>query len=66
MTRKSARVSPPNSLVFAESLLDSLKIYPVLLGGNQRDQDRLKAQKKLANQNKPKESAASLAKRKEA
>jgi hypothetical protein len=37
------------------------------LGGNQRDQDRLKAQKKAAaNAKKPKESAASLAKRKEA
>ena len=37
------------------------------LGGNQRDQDRLKAQKKAAaNKTKPKESASSLAKRKEA
>lgn len=36
------------------------------LGGNQREQDRLKAQKKAAaNAKKPKESAASLAKRKE-
>ncbi|KAF8971593.1 hypothetical protein BDZ97DRAFT_1787285, partial [Flammula alnicola] len=35
--------------------------------GNQRDQDRLKAQKKAAaNAKKPKESAATLAKRKEA
>ncbi|TFK38601.1 hypothetical protein BDQ12DRAFT_683040 [Crucibulum laeve] len=34
--------------------------------GNQREQDRLKAQKKLAGQKKPKESAANLAKRKEA
>ncbi|KAF9263076.1 hypothetical protein L218DRAFT_959607 [Marasmius fiardii PR-910] len=35
--------------------------------GNQRDQDRLKAQKKAAAQKKgPKESATSLAKRKEA
>ncbi|KIL71091.1 hypothetical protein M378DRAFT_510643 [Amanita muscaria Koide BX008] len=35
--------------------------------GNQRDQDRLKAQKKAAaSQKKPKESASSLAKRKEA
>jgi hypothetical protein len=34
-------------------------------GGNQREQDRLKAQKK-ATKNKPKESGASLAKRKEA
>ncbi|KAF8609373.1 hypothetical protein BDV93DRAFT_602050 [Ceratobasidium sp. AG-I] len=33
--------------------------------GNQREQDRLKAQKKLANQKKPKESAASLQKRRE-
>lgn len=37
------------------------------LGGNQREQDRLKAQKKAAaGQKKPKESASSLAKRKEA
>ena len=36
------------------------------LGGNQREQDRLKAQKKAAaNAKKPKESAASLQKRKE-
>lgn len=35
--------------------------------GNQREQDRLKAQKKaVAGQKKPKESAATLAKRKEA
>ncbi|KIK02319.1 hypothetical protein K443DRAFT_6235 [Laccaria amethystina LaAM-08-1] len=35
--------------------------------GNQREQDRLKAQKKAAaGQKKPKESAAGLAKRKEA
>ncbi|PWN49002.1 four F5 protein [Violaceomyces palustris] len=35
--------------------------------GNQREQDRLKAQKKAASQAKgPKESGASLAKRKEA
>ncbi|KAF8238461.1 hypothetical protein L208DRAFT_288313 [Tricholoma matsutake] len=35
--------------------------------GNQRDQDRLKSQKKAAtNAKKPKESASSLAKRKEA
>ncbi|TFK76638.1 hypothetical protein BDN72DRAFT_829774 [Pluteus cervinus] len=35
--------------------------------GNQRDQDRLKAQKKAAaSAKKPKESAANLAKRKEA
>jgi len=34
--------------------------------GNQREQDRLKAQKKLAGQKKPKESAANLTKRKEA
>ncbi|KAF8823921.1 hypothetical protein HHX47_DHR9000265 [Lentinula edodes] len=39
----------------------------VLNSGNQRDQDRLKAQKKAAaNAKKPKESASSLAKRKEA
>ena len=38
-----------------------------LLGGNQREQDRLKANKKAAaGQKKPKESAAGLAKRKEA
>lgn len=37
------------------------------LGGNQRDQDRLKAQKKAdAKAKKPKESATNLAKRKEA
>ncbi|KAK1224358.1 hypothetical protein PQX77_012742 [Marasmius sp. AFHP31] len=36
------------------------------LGGNQREQDRLKAQKKAAGQKKPKESATNLAKRKEA
>ncbi|KAH7926193.1 hypothetical protein BV22DRAFT_1128374 [Leucogyrophana mollusca] len=37
------------------------------LGGNQRDMDRAKAQKKAAAQaKKPKESATSLAKRKEA
>lgn len=35
-------------------------------GGNQRDQDRLKAQKKLAGQKKPKESGSNLTKRKEA
>ena len=35
-------------------------------GGNQREQDRLKAQKKAAAQKKPKESNANLAKRKEA
>ena len=35
-------------------------------GGNQREQDRLKAQKKAAGQKKPKESNANLAKRKEA
>ena len=36
-------------------------------GGNQREQDRAKAQKKAAaNKAKPKESASSLAKRKEA
>jgi hypothetical protein len=35
------------------------------IGGNQREQDRLKAQKKVANQKKPKESATSLQKRKE-
>ncbi|KAK7064769.1 hypothetical protein R3P38DRAFT_2826310 [Favolaschia claudopus] len=34
--------------------------------GNQREQDRLKAQKKTANQKKPKESATTLQKRKEA
>ncbi|PPQ90479.1 hypothetical protein CVT25_014997 [Psilocybe cyanescens] len=35
--------------------------------GNQREQDRLKAQKKIAaNAKKPKESATTLAKRKEA
>ncbi|KAF9652055.1 hypothetical protein BDM02DRAFT_3258750 [Thelephora ganbajun] len=34
--------------------------------GNQREQDRLKAQKKVAAQKKSKESGASLAKRKEA
>ncbi|KAG9011931.1 hypothetical protein FRB94_007124 [Tulasnella sp. JGI-2019a] len=34
--------------------------------GNQREQDRQKAQKKLAAQNKPKESGTSLTKRKEA
>ncbi|KAG8704308.1 hypothetical protein FRC08_002300 [Ceratobasidium sp. 394] len=33
--------------------------------GNQRDHDRERAQKKLANQKKPKESAASLQKRRE-
>ncbi|KAG5654343.1 hypothetical protein H0H81_004297 [Sphagnurus paluster] len=38
-----------------------------MLGGNQREQDRLKAQKKAAaNAKKPKESATNLAKRKEA
>jgi len=38
-----------------------------LTGGNQREQDRQKAQKKAAAaQKKPKESGASLAKRKEA
>jgi hypothetical protein len=37
------------------------------LGGNQREQDRLKSQKKLAAANKgKKESAASLQKRKDA
>jgi hypothetical protein len=37
------------------------------LGGNQREQDRLKAQKKAAAaKGKPKESASSLQKRKEA
>lgn len=37
------------------------------LGGNQREQDRLKAQKKAAaQQKKPKESATNLVKRKEA
>ncbi|KAF9451758.1 hypothetical protein P691DRAFT_662483, partial [Macrolepiota fuliginosa MF-IS2] len=34
--------------------------------GNQREQDRLRAQKKTANQKKPKESANTLTKRKEA
>ncbi|KDR84742.1 hypothetical protein GALMADRAFT_1321377 [Galerina marginata CBS 339.88] len=53
-----------------------IKVTPVVVAltfrdpknrGNQRDQDRLKAQKKAAaNAKKPKESAASLAKRKEA
>lgn len=39
----------------------------LILGGNQREQDRLKAQKKAAaNAKKPKESATNLAKRKEA
>jgi hypothetical protein len=33
-----------------------------VLGGNQRETDRLKAQKKAANAKKPKESASSLAK----
>lgn len=32
------------------------------LGGNQRETDRLKAQKKVAGAKKPKESASSLAK----
>lgn len=39
----------------------------IMTRGNQREQDRLKAQKKaVAGQKKPKESAATLAKRKEA
>jgi hypothetical protein len=37
-----------------------------LSGGNQREQDRLKAQKKAAQQAKPKQSGSSLAKKKEA
>lgn len=52
----SGGYSPP-------SLSPSFSLSP---GGNQREQDRLKAQKKLAGQAKPKESASSLAKRKEA
>jgi hypothetical protein len=42
-----------------------MSLFSGSLGGNQREQDRLKAQKKLANQKKPKESASSLQKRKE-
>jgi len=43
------------------------RILSTHLGGNQREQDRLKAQKKAAaNAKKPKESATNLAKRKEA
>jgi len=45
-------------------LLDTEVLNPT--GGNQREQDRLKAQKKAAGQKKTKESGASLAKRKEA
>jgi hypothetical protein len=36
------------------------------VGGNQREKDRERAQKKLANAKKPKESATTLQKRKEA
>jgi hypothetical protein len=42
-----------------------MSLFSGSLGGNQREQDRLKAQKKLANQKKPKESASTLQKRKE-
>jgi hypothetical protein len=38
----------------------------LITGGNQREQDRLKAQKKAAGQKKPKESASTLAARREA
>ena len=50
--------SPPSAEI--------VNLQKVSSGGNQREQDRVKAQKKAAAQKKPKESAASLARRKEA
>ncbi|KAJ7789465.1 hypothetical protein B0H14DRAFT_2944474 [Mycena olivaceomarginata] len=59
-----------NSRPYISPVVDAQPHYVPALAmtrGNQRDQDRLKAQKKAAaNKTKPKESATSLQKRKEA
>lgn len=65
MTRELCHMLPLMSVL--SRLTDALLFISPFLGGNQRDSDREKAQKKAAAmQKKPKESATSLQKRKEA
>jgi len=70
MTRKLPSISEHPAVVlycFARRYWVHLFLLDRFLGGNQREQDRLKAQKKAAaQQKKPKESATNLTKRKEA